>query len=204
MRSLSALLIRRWRGALVAWLPILAAFAGSAAATTVLPLDLRELTGRADRIFLGRVEDVRSGRDASGLPAVWTTFAVDESLKGQAGSHVTLKELGTSFGGSGTVVTPHAGIPRHRLGESVVLFVHADSTLGFTSPVGLGQGCFRIREQDGGRVVENDVGNRNLAVEGAAAARAQRGAPPIPSGAPEPLPLTTLLERVRGLVAAGH
>jgi hypothetical protein len=172
-----------------------------ARALTLLPLDLAQLTSGAGRVFLGRVERVDTGRDANGLPAVWTTFAVDETLKGEARAHITLKHLGTTFGGAGGSVVPHAGIPRYLPGEAVVLFVHPESALGFTSPVGLGQGCFRVRDRDGRRVAENDVGNRNLAAE-AGAARVQRG----PAGAAiptaEPLPLDTLLGRVRALVDA--
>jgi len=176
--------------------------AARVAAMTVLPLDLPELTGRADRIFVGRVERVESGRDAHGLPATWTTFAVVEKLKGTPPEHVTLKQLGASLGGAAAVV-PHPGLPRYRPGESVVLFVHPDSALGFTSPVGLGQGCFRVRAADGAAVAENDVGNRNLAPD-AGAARRRGAAPPNAAGTPAatPLALDDLLARVRALVAA--
>lgn len=172
---------------------------------TLLPLDLPELTGQAERIFVGRVETVASGRDQSGLPAVWTTFAVEQPLKGWPGAaaphHVTLKQLGTGFGGADAAVVPHSALPRYRAGESVVLFVHPDSALGFTSPVGLGQGCFRIGEHDGVRTVENDVGNRNLSSTATAAQARGNAAATRPSPA-TPLPLATLLARVHALVGA--
>jgi hypothetical protein len=174
-----------------------AALTGRAAAMSVLPLDLGRLTGDAGRIFVGRVERVDAGRDASGLPAVWTTFAVDETLKGAADARVTLKQLGATFGAGGRIA-PQVGLPRYAVGESVVLFVHPESPLGFTSPVGLGQGVFRIHEHDGQRVVENDVGNRNLTSD-ASGARALATAPS--GAAAEPLPLDTLVGRVRALVA---
>ena len=91
------------------------------------------------------------------------------------------------------------GIPSFAPGHRYVVFLYGASSAGFSSPVGLGQGCFRIREQDGRRVVENDVGNRNLG-DVAGAARARAGA--APRGAvPEPLPLASLLGRVRALAA---
>ena len=173
---------------------------GAASAMTLLPLDLAQLTGEAGRIFVGRVEDVQSGHDSNGLPAVWTTFAVDAALKGPAVDHVTLKQLGTTFGGAGAPVVPHAGIPRYQRGEAVVLFVHPESTLGFTSPVGLGQGCFRILDRDGRQLTENDVGNRNLAIETRSARTL--GATGDTGSSPAPLPLETLLGRVRALVDA--
>jgi hypothetical protein len=177
----------------------------AAHAMTVLPLDLPQLTGQAERIFVGRVESVASGRDGRGLPAVWTTFAVEQPLKGWTGpapAHLTLKQLGTSFGGSDAPVVAHGALPRYREGESVVLFVHPDSALGFTSPVGLGQGCFRIVEHDGVRMVENDVANANLA-SAAAAAPARGATPPAAtgrSGARTPLPLATFVAHVQALV----
>ena len=172
-----------------------------APAMTILPLDLAQLAGGAGRIFVGHVERVETGHDVSGLPAVWTTFAVDEALKGPGGEQVTLKQLGTSFGGNDARVVPYAGMPRYQAGESVVLFVHPESALGFTSPVGLGQGCFRILDRDGRRIVENDVCNRNLAVE-AGAARTLGGADQAGAPTVAALPLETLLGRVRALVDA--
>lgn len=179
---------RRLIGSFLLWV----SSAVPAAAMTVLPLDLSAMTGAADRIFVGRVEDVATGRDASGLPATWTTFAVATTLKGTVGDHVTVKQLGTSLGADAATVLPHPALPRYRVGESVVLFVHPESPLGFTSPVGLGQGCFRVRQDGGAAVVVNDVGNRNLVAAGATA----RTAPTTATA----LPLDAFLDRVRTLV----
>ena len=172
---------------------------GTASAMTILPVDLPVLTEEAERIFVGRVDSVATGRDQHGLPAVWTTFRVDEALKGVLGERVTVKQLATALGGPDAPVVARGDVPSYRRGEDVLLFVHADSTLGFASPVGLGQGCFRIRERDGQRVVENDVGNRNLLVppDGTRAA----GAPTDPAAA-RPLPLDPFLARVRTLVGS--
>ena len=181
--------------------PVLAAamilVPGAAAAMTVLPLDLPELTEQAARIFVGRVERVETGRDPNGLPATWTTFVVAEPLKGVTATHLTVKQLGARFGDA---TVPHAALPRYRPGESVVLFVHPESALGFTSPVGLGQGCFRVRALAGASVVENDVGNRNLGT--AAGAARTLGGPAAGADLPAALPLATLVGRVRALVAA--
>jgi len=183
----------------LAALALLTFIATRAAAMTVLPLDLGALTGGADRIFVGRVERVDTGRDGNGLPATWTTFTVIETMKGASGGHVVLKQLGATLGGSDAPVLPHPGLPRYRPGESVVLFMQPDSTLGFTSPVGLGQGCFRVRDGDGVAVVENDVGNRNLAPAANGARTRAAAAAPV---APAPLPLDELRARVRALVDA--
>lgn len=174
-------------------------------AMTILPLDLPALTAQADRIFVGRVTRVASGRDASGLPATWTTFVVSEELKGVAGRELTVKQLGTSLGeAGGATILPHPALPQYRPGESVVLFIQPESALGFTSPVGLGQGCFRIRSDGGRSVAENDVGNRNLAGAPTATAHTS-GADAAAAAAPRAaLPLDTLVGRVRALVDATH
>ncbi len=187
--------------ALATALLALAIHAATASALTLLPLDLGALTSGAGRIFVGHVLDVASGRDANGLPAVWTTFRVDEPLKGAPAQHVTVKQLGIAFGGGGAAVAPHPGLPAYRRGEEVLLFVHPESTLGFTSPVGLAQGCFRIRERNGGRVAENDLGNRNLLPASDASGRSAGG--PAAEADPEPraLPLASLLTEVRTLLA---
>jgi hypothetical protein len=185
--------------ALLLFAPIVAR---PAAAMTILPLDLPELTHQAARIFVGRVERIETGHDANGLPVTWTTFTVEQKVKGTDGAEVTLKQLGASLGGPDARVLPHPGLPRYRPGESVVLFVHPESTLGFTSPVGLGQGCFRIRDDHGAAVVENDVGNRNLAPPGAARTLAAPAPPDAGATSLAPLALDTFLGRVRALVDA--
>lgn len=173
-------------------LPLLALLAvGTAAAMSVLPLNLEELTARADTIFVGHVTRVDPGTDEQGIAAIWTTFAIDQSLKGAPGPSLTLKQLATPFRGG-----PFPSTPRFVPGESVVLFVHAASALGFASPVGLGQGTFRIRERDGERVVENQLANGTIEVGITTAGRTMSG----PS--PGPLPLDALLARVRALVAS--
>jgi hypothetical protein len=180
---------------------MLAALVSPVGAMTVLPVDLPAMTEDAERIFVGRVERVATGRDTHGLPATWTTFSVAERLKGPGAGSVTLKQLGTSLGGDPAQVRPHPELPRYQVGETVVLFVHAESALGFTSPVGLGQGCFHVRGAPAAAVVENEVGNRNLA--GSIAPRAL-AAPHAAAGASGPVPLDAFLVRVRGLVDAGR
>ena len=91
-------------------LALLVVLAAPAAAMTVLPLDLPAMTDAAARIFVGRVERVATGRDASGLPATWTTFAVVEGLKGTPGGHVIVKQLGAQPIGCGRTHAPRTSI----------------------------------------------------------------------------------------------
>jgi hypothetical protein len=49
------------------------------------------------------------------------------------------------------------------VGEDVVLFLYGDSGSGLTSPVGFGQGKFRIvKDKSGREIALNATGNRTL------------------------------------------
>lgn len=130
------------RGLLVALLVVVAASAD--ATTLVKKRSLAEVTSAAGDIIEGRVVDVRSGRDDADAPATWVTVEVARTLKGRRARHRTFKQ----FGAAGRV----PGMPQYRVGDQVVLFLHPESRRGFTSPVGMGQGVYRIYD-DGARAV---------------------------------------------------
>jgi hypothetical protein len=180
---------------------------GAARATTVLRVDLPALTAGADRIFVGRVVAVRSGRDHRHLPATWTTFAVDEALKGEPGARLTIKQIGVSAPLADGSLYRIPALPTYRAGDEVLLFLHPDSAAGFTSPVGLGQGRFRIRRDGDRATAENDAGNRDVETAASPAGPPTLGTPsaaralaPSAAAASGPLPLDELLGRVRALV----
>jgi hypothetical protein len=177
-----------------------------AAATTVLPLDLAALTSAADRVFMGKVVALRSGRDGRGLPATWTTFQVEESLKGTLPRTLEIKQIGTEAPLADGAIYRVPALPRYEVGDEVILFLHPDSAAGFTSPVGLGQGRFRIHHQHGSTTAENDVGNVNLqAPAHAALARGTLGAgTAAPAPAAAPIPVDELTGRIRALASAPH
>jgi len=210
----------RSRLAAIALLAVTLAVSEAARATTVLPLDLDALTTAAGRVFMGRVIAVRSGRDAHGLPVTWTTFAVDETLKGTAAPTIEIKQLGGNGTSTAGAIYRVPALPSYAVGDEVILFLHPESREGFTSPVGLGQGRFRIRRGHGGApVAENDVGNTNLttgaapptdptaseALTAPGASAAARGADVAPASAgAAPIPVDELLTRVRTLTGAAH
>lgn len=197
---------RRIASALV----IALALTSTAVATTVLPLDLEALTNAADRVFMGRVVAIRTGRDGHGLPVTWTTFTVDEALKGTVPSTIEIKQIGVDAPLADGAIYRIPALPRYRVGDEVILFLHPDSREGFTSPVGLGQGRFRIRREHGASVAENDVGNANL--HGSARAAVTRGAATrsgvtgasVATGTSAPIAVDDLITRVRALADAAH
>jgi hypothetical protein len=141
------------RGTIIA---LVLALAGTAAGTSVPRLSLDRIAHDADRIVYGTVTDVRSGRDEAGLPATWVTLSVVRALKGPVGRELTLKQFGVDTPLPDGTAASIPGLPRYVVGEQVVLFLHADSRRGFTSPIGLGQGTYRVRHRGGRAVVRGD------------------------------------------------
>lgn len=106
-------------------------FSLQAHGTTVLPLDLAEMTRQAGKIFVGRTVGVEPFLDEGGLPSTYLRFRVITGLKGtRNGEGVFVKIYGTEASS------------RFRIGTDTLLFLYPESSLGFTSPVGAGQGCF--------------------------------------------------------------
>jgi hypothetical protein len=120
--------------------------APAGATTMVKRMELAELAGEAVRIVHGTVTDVQSGRDTAGKPATWVTIAVTRTVKGDVGKTLTIKQWGVTEPLADGGIRRIAGMPRYTVGEEVVLFLRADSASGFTSPVGLDQGVYRVKD----------------------------------------------------------
>ena len=132
-----------------------------AAATTLMrrvPLELA--AAEATRIVHATVVDVHSDRDEWGAPATWVTLDVSRTLKGAVPGHLTIKQFGTAAPLSDGVLTRIPGLPRYAVGEELVLFLRDDSARGFTSPVGLGQGVYRVVLRGGRRTVQGDLSRK--------------------------------------------
>ena len=117
------------------------------------PVDLRQLTQRARIIFSGKITSVKPERLAGSdeVTSVAITFQVEQAIRGtRVGQQLTIHEW------SGLWATGE----RYRVGERVVLFLHAPSKLGLTSPVGGAAGRFSVDQ--GGRVLLDPVQAQNL------------------------------------------
>jgi hypothetical protein len=129
---------------------------GPVEASQVRSLDLEEMTDRAATIFSGRCIGIRHEREAAlGVDVTYATFLVRRVIKGNPGPTLEVK----LFGGS----ERPAGVPTFRKNEEVVLFLYGTSSLGFSSPVGLGQGKFSVvTDKQGRKHAFNEYGNANL------------------------------------------
>ncbi len=138
-----------------------------ASATMVMPLNLERMNQYADRIFLGSVVEVDDAFDESGRWCQYITFDVKEVYKGDIGKTLRIKQMNPkpAKAENGVVVTStlFRGIPQYQEGEEVVVFLNGDSAIGFTSPVGLGQGRFRVKTGAAGqKLLLNDYQNAGL------------------------------------------
>jgi len=158
-------------------------WATSIDATTMLHHPLTELLAEAERIFVGVCVEVRdeSLPQAGGgvIPYTEYTFEVREVVKGTLGPRLTVRQYGVrqprpTPDGKLAVVSRVPAMPVYSLGEETLLFLVGDSTLGLTSPVGLGQGAFRIATQRGRRNAVNGFNNVGL-FRGTSSALVARG-----------------------------
>jgi len=140
-------------------LALLALAAPVAATMLVQRLPLARVTRAAARIVHGRIVAVDVGRDDSGLPATWITVDIARAVKGGPASRLTIKQYGVATPLPDGTLAAIAGMPRYAPGEELVLFLHGESRRGFTSPVGLGQGVYRVRRHGDAADVRDDLGH---------------------------------------------
>lgn len=139
--------------------------------TMVLPLDLPQMTRQAEKIFVGRCQESAVELDENGIPATYVRFQVLQPLKGVSeGETVLIKQYGVlkeplQVREGEKAIVPLKSIslsPKgYRPGEEYLLFFYPESILGFTSPVGAGQGKFEIlTDKQGLKVVQNPASYR--------------------------------------------
>jgi hypothetical protein len=152
-------------------------------ALTVLPLSLSKMTHQSGKIFYGHCLGTSVELDENRIPSTYVRFQVMKGLKGvQAGEETLVKIHGVSseekhplrvMEGEQAVI-PAKSISlsgeSFKEGEDYFLFFYPDSRLGFTSPVGGGQGRFDIQKNEqkneaGGLTVMNPLGNAFLSVK---------------------------------------
>lgn len=121
--------------------------------------NLEQIVAKADRIFVGTVIGVTEDyvyAAGGNLPVTVYAFTVDEVLKGSVGQTLSIKQIGHRSNPSSLF----GHLPAYEDGMVVMLFLHADSQYGLTSPVGLGQGAFSVKT-DGSIKVSVMNGSRN-------------------------------------------
>ncbi len=179
-------------------------------ADSLPPMNLRDMCLRADKIFRGVVIAAIPGTVQVGggeLPVVTYRIRVDEAFKGDfqtvKGVRFTeVRMLGTPArknGDRSPTIRFSLEMPRLEVKQTYLLLTTRASAIGMSSPVGLGQGCFRITGQRNGEEAANSFGNKMLfrGVEQATATRQTNVAKEEARG---PLKYSHLAEQIRNLV----
>jgi len=74
---------------------------------------------------------------------------VSQSVRGPNAESLTIKQFGVAEPLADGTLARVPGIPQYSLGEEVVIFLRGESSRGFTSPVGLSQGVYRVDRAHG-------------------------------------------------------
>ncbi|MGQ0736054.1 MAG: hypothetical protein ACT4QD_20670 [Acidobacteriota bacterium] len=150
----------------------------SLSAATVVPMTFEQLVEEASVVVLARVAEVRGQwtADRRSIDSVMTLETL-RYFKGDWGATVMIRTPGGEAGGRMHVIP---GAPVFREGDLVVLFL-AGRGPAIPTPVGLGQGVFRVvrdsrtgegrvsppplRASEGGRVLRGAPGRPLLSIE---------------------------------------
>lgn len=171
----------RWKRASLALLSAaLISLAAPIYATMMLQLDLQQLTTRADKIFRGTVIHIDESTVSAGggqLPTVTYRLRVDELFKGaptQAKEDAAVIEIRMV----GTLLPPKADengmihlstfrdVPRLKMDGDYVLFTTAQSAIGLSTTVGLGQGAFSVLLSESAEAMAvNEFNNAGLGLD---------------------------------------
>ena len=121
----------------------------------VQPVNLAYLSQRADVIMQGRVTKVvqEPMPGYPNIPTVEITISVDSSLRGTKAKTYTFREvlLGLKH---------RTGKRAYIVGQQLFLFLPSPSQYGLSSPIGMGQGRFRIAQDARGKAtVMNEHSN---------------------------------------------
>lgn len=121
-------------------------------------VNLAYLSQRADIILQGRVTKVslEPMPGYGNIPTVAVTVAVDQSIRGVAAKTYTFREV---------LIGQKPKSPKkiYGVGQSYLLFLPSPSQYGLSSPIGMGQGRFRIIQDSAGRTtVMNEHSNAGL------------------------------------------
>jgi hypothetical protein len=168
-------------------------------ATSVKHMNIDELAAKADKIFRGTVISIKPGTVQAGgaeLNTVTYTLRVEDSFKGDyliAKNDVRLAKITMitdAKSASSANGLQKAGffrdVPQLAVGGVYLLFTSAESRIGLSTTVGLGQGCFDIS----GSNALNRAGNIGL-FQGSALQGPTKGA----------LPYEDIAQKIRDILA---
>ncbi len=147
---------------------------GSAQATTLKQLNLKDLATSADKVFRGTVVSIDTTTVKAGgadLPVTVYRLKVTEQFKGTFSAPKGEPVVEVRMIGTHKVQGQVAGqqrlsvfrdVPRLTMGEEYVLFTTSPSRVGLSTTVGLGQGAFKVDASTKEERTVNGYGNQGL------------------------------------------
>jgi len=174
--------------------------AGALQGSTVAPLNFKDLSAKAHRITIGRIDRIISYRDENGGRIV-SKIDISEthSVSGAALATFSFTMEGGTVDGIRQSIS---GFPSFEAGQRVVLFLAEDTSTPFGPTLGLWQGVFFVQTDANGVETVTDHRRRPLA-ELRGDAVAVSGSPRagvVRAGQPETrVTLDAFLEKVRSL-----
>lgn len=125
---------------------------------TMKPVSFHTIIDKSGVIVHGIVKSIESGTDPkSGLICTWTTIDAMEGLKGVNGKKtITFKQFGGVDKKRGVSLV--TDLPILQPGQELLLCLYPNSSLGFTSPVGVTQGLFTVKRASNGNEARLDNG----------------------------------------------
>jgi hypothetical protein len=163
-----------------------------ARASVIIKLDLPQLVGRADVIFVGKAIRAQSHWSEDRRHIVTdVTFQVERAVRGtRVRDTVVVRSLGGAVGGLGMRIS---GSPTFNVGDQALLFT--DVQAGHRSVTGMAQGVFRLSREPSGKVLVRQVLGRGLGL----ARRTPSGALELikESSPPAPQPLESFVKQVQ-------
>jgi hypothetical protein len=135
---------------------------------------LSDMTANADKIFRGTVIDFNPTTVAAGgaeLPAVTYHLRVEQSFKGEFPTKDDVQYLEITMVGSIKAAPAQGSLkqlsalpapPRLEVGGDYLLMTTAQSPIGLSTTVGLGQGSFQIYTLDKQEWAKNEFNNAGL------------------------------------------
>lgn len=190
------------------WFLATVALAFPLSAATVMQMNLQEMVNRSDKIFRGTVLDAREGKVSVGggeLPVITYRIRVEESFKGtystvkgmQIAEIKMVGKLTPNTGSPIRALSPFADLPRLDVGKEYLLLTTAQSSIGLSTTVGLGQGRFVLQGKPGQELAVN--GNQNYGLLDGVAPSVTAGTAEQSEG---PMPYQELAGLIRNLVGA--
>ena len=165
----------------LAFLVVGVLLAGQSEAFMVTPLNIEDLTKRADKVFVGTCQTVSRSVNAHGIPVIDVTFTVGAVIKGEVGTTITFQQIDpqaprtpvasatqekqiSENSRSIFAAASIASLPNYTPGEEVLLFLAAPGKLGLTAPIGITQGKLPITTLPSGEKVITNTALRKTAL----------------------------------------